>query len=80
VSRLSHIIDMSTLRVVQFTDPLEFVASTIQYDDYNMNFVLGTLLDFKNEARVDSQNVPMLTLLAVYRKEELLCALPSSSY
>ncbi|EED82651.1 predicted protein [Postia placenta Mad-698-R] len=69
---------MSTLRVMKFERPHEFARAIADYDDYSMNFALGSLLDYGDKSQVLSQarwGAPMGALLAVYREDELLLTL-----
>lgn len=66
---------MSSLRLVRFEDPSDFVDSLRDYDTSAMNFCLGSLLDFIN----DSQDKPKAIqdsgariMLAVYKENELM--------
>lgn len=47
---------MSDLRVVQFTDPHAFVNPVVPYDDYFMNFGLGSVMDSLNPSHPKAQD------------------------
>lgn len=68
---------MSGLRVIKFEQPHEFAKAIANYDDYSMNFALGSTLDYGDKSQVLSQarwGALMDALLAVYRGGELLYA------
>ncbi|OBZ65793.1 hypothetical protein A0H81_14359 [Grifola frondosa] len=66
---------MSVLWLIRFEDSKAFLQALKQYDDSFMNYCLGSLLDAVSQNRVDSN---MMTLLSVYRGNELLIVLTKS--
>lgn len=66
---------MTDLRIVNWSNPDEFVKATSGYDDSWMNFAIGALLDSLDSGQIKSHvrwGPAERTLVGVYRGDQLL--------
>ena len=65
------ILEMSTFRVVKFSNPLEFVEALRDKDDSFLNFPLGTFLDSFDPHHHDATKTSRLQW-AIYKDNEVM--------
>lgn len=66
---------MSSLQVVNWTNPDDFITATSDHDDSWMNFAIGAILDSLDPGQAESQRRwgPVeRTLVGVYKGDQLL--------